>query len=95
MKKVIVSAFCSVVLLGTLGGAVAQASELPFANEENTSLLQSVVRSEGIQSRSGYINGIYYRVMIRTGNVKPRPFFNGMRLVSTMRNNGVYYGYYR
>lgn len=55
MKKVIVSAFCSVVLLGTLGGAVAQASELPFANEENTSLLQSVVRSEGIQSRSGYI----------------------------------------
>lgn len=94
MKKVIVSAFCSVILLSTLGGAVTQASELAFANEENTSLLQSI-GSEGIQSRSGYINGIYYRVMIRTGNIKPRPFFNGMRLVSTMRNNGVYYGYYR
>lgn len=94
MKKVIVSALCSAVLLSTIGGAAAQANELSSANGESTSLIQSVGR-EGLQSRSGYINGVYYRVMIRTGNVKPRPFFNGMRLVSTMRNNGVYYGYYR
>lgn len=94
MKNVIVSAFCSVVLLSTIGGAVVQANELSFTEEESSSLLQSV-GSEGIQSRAGYINGIYYRFMINTGKNYSRPYFSGMRLVSVMNNNGVYYGYYR
>lgn len=94
MKKIIVSAFCSVVLLSAFGSTVALADEIITNNLQNTSLVDPV-NSKEIQNSPGYINGIYYRFYLKTGGVKPPKRFNGMWLVATAIHNGSYYGYYR
>lgn len=90
----LVGMLCSSILFtGLVGGLKVSASEVDN-NKENS--IEIIEKSDNLKpTRAGTINGVYYRVMIRTGNVKPRPIFNGMRLVLTQRNNGVYYGYYR
>lgn len=94
MKKVIVSILCSAVLLSTIGGVIAQAEEVSF--EENTPIEQvQTINDRQVQGRSGTINGIYYRFVLKTGKAKPPVHFNGMWLVATATHNGVNYGYYR
>jgi len=91
MKKIIVSAFCSAILLSTLGGAIAQAEEINFEDNAPIEQLQS---ADNMLAR-GVINGKYYRFTAVFKGYAPNVYRGGVKVHQVKNHQGLWIGYYR
>ena len=91
MKKVIVSAFCSAVLLSTLGEAIAQAEKVNFENNASTEQFQAV----SMGPSRGVINGKCYRFKAIFKNYAPNYYQDGIKVHQVKNHQGLWIGYYR
>ncbi|MGX7025951.1 hypothetical protein [Vagococcus hydrophili] len=91
MKKIIVSMFCSTVLLSTLGSSIAHAEEVTLKPDIAIEALQSV----NIEQTRGTINGKYYRFTAVFKNVPPYKYRGGTKVHHVRNHQGLWIGYYR